>query len=150
MDCSVPGFPVLHYLLEFAQTRVYRFSGATQPFHPLSPPSPAFNLSQHQGLFQWVGSSQQVAKVLELQHQLLTQCSFLLKLFQCRIISLQDCEGFCHTSCTVDLLRSSVCSWISLGGLYVSRNLSSSSRLFILLYNCSYEFLTTFCLWCQM
>ena len=61
MDCSPPGFPVLHHLLELAQTQVYRVSDAIQP-HPLSSPSPpAFNLAQHQDLFQWVGSSHQVA-----------------------------------------------------------------------------------------
>ena len=50
MDCSMPGFPVLPYFLEFAQTRVYYFSDAIQPSHSLSPPSsPALNLSQHQG-----------------------------------------------------------------------------------------------------
>ena len=70
MDCNTPGFPVLHYLLEFAQTHVYWVSDATQPSHLLSPTSPpAINLSQHQGLFQWVGSLHQVAKVLELQFQ---------------------------------------------------------------------------------
>ena len=52
MDCSTPGFPVLHYVLELAQTHVHRVSDAIQPSHPLSLPSPpAFNLSQHQG---WV------------------------------------------------------------------------------------------------
>ena len=57
MDCSTPGFPVLHYLPEFAQTHVHWVDDAIQPSHPLSPPSPpALNLSQHQGLFQWVGS----------------------------------------------------------------------------------------------
>ena len=72
MDCSMPGFPVLHYFPVFAQTHVHRVSDAIQPSHPLSFPSPpAFNLSQHQGLFQWVSSLNQVAKVLEfqLQHQ---------------------------------------------------------------------------------
>ena len=69
MDCIVPGFPVLHYLLEFAQTRVHWVSDAIQPSHLLSSPSPpAFNLSQHQGLFQWVSSLHQVTKVLELTH----------------------------------------------------------------------------------
>ena len=67
MDYSTPGFPVLHYLPEFAETHVHWVSDAIQPSHPLSSPSPAFNLSQHQGLFQWVSSSPQVAKVLELQ-----------------------------------------------------------------------------------
>ena len=67
MDCSTPGFPVLNSLPEFAQTHVHWVSDAIQPSHPLSPPSPAFNFPQHQGLFQWVSSSPQVAKVLELQ-----------------------------------------------------------------------------------
>ena len=53
MDCSTPGFPVLHCLLEFAQPHVHRVNDAIQSFHPLLPPSPpALNLSQHQGLFQ--------------------------------------------------------------------------------------------------
>ena len=70
VDCSTPGFPVLHRLPEFTQTHVHWVGDAIQPSHPLSPPSPpALNLSQHQGLFQWVGSSHQVAKVLELQFQ---------------------------------------------------------------------------------
>ena len=57
MDCSTPGFPVHHQLPEFAQTHVHWVGDAIQPSHPLSSPSPpAFNLSQHQGLFQWVGS----------------------------------------------------------------------------------------------
>ena len=68
MDCNTPGFPVIHHLLEFAQIHVHLFSDAIQPFHPLSPPSPpAFNLSQHQGFFQWVSSLHQIAKVLECQ-----------------------------------------------------------------------------------
>ena len=72
MDCSRPGLPVHHQLLEPAQTHVHRVGDAIQPSHPLLSPFPlAFNLSQHQGLFQWVSSSHQVAKVLEfqLQHQ---------------------------------------------------------------------------------
>ena len=55
MDCSMPGFPVHHHLPELAQTHVHWVSDAIQPSHPLwSPSPPAFNLSQHQGLFQWV------------------------------------------------------------------------------------------------
>ena len=70
-DCSTSGFPVHHQLPELAQTHVHRVGDAIQPSHPLSSPSPTFNLSQHQGLFQRVSSLQQVAKVLEfqLQHQ---------------------------------------------------------------------------------
>ena len=70
MDCSMPGFPVLHYLPEFVEIHVHWVSDAIQPSHPLFPHSPpALNLSQHQGLFQWVSSLHQIAKVLELQHQ---------------------------------------------------------------------------------
>ena len=70
MDCSMSGFPVLQYLPEFAQTKVHWVDDTIQPFYHLLPPSPpALNLSQHQGLFQWVGSFHQVAKVLELQLQ---------------------------------------------------------------------------------
>ena len=65
MNCSMPGFPVLHHLPELAQTPVHWVGDAIQPSHPLSSPSPpAFSLSQNQGLFQWVSSSYQVAKVL--------------------------------------------------------------------------------------
>ena len=71
-DCSMPGSPVFHYFLEFAQIHVHWVGNAIQPSHPLLPPSLCtFNLSQHQNLFQWVGSSHQVAKelALQLQHQ---------------------------------------------------------------------------------
>ena len=67
MDYSTPGFPVLHYLLEFSQAHVHWVGDAIQPSHLLLPPCPpGLNLSQHQGLFQWLGSSYQLAKVLEL------------------------------------------------------------------------------------
>ena len=70
MDCSTPGFPVLHHLPELAETHVHWVSDGIQLSHPLSSPSPpAFSLSQHQCLFQWVGCLHQVAKVLELQLQ---------------------------------------------------------------------------------
>ena len=65
-DCSMQGFPVLHHLPEFVQTQVHWVSNTTELFHPLSPSSPALNLSQHQGLFQWVGSSHQVVRVSDL------------------------------------------------------------------------------------
>ena len=73
MDCSMPAFPVHDQLPELTQTYVHWVGDAIQPSHPLlSASPPAFNLSQHQGLFKWVSSSHQVAKVLEfqLQHQL--------------------------------------------------------------------------------
>ena len=71
MDCSMPGFPVLHHLLELAQTHVHWVSDVIQPSHSLLLPSPsAIYLSQHEGSFQWIGSLHQVAKVSELQLQL--------------------------------------------------------------------------------
>ena len=69
-DYNMPGFPVFHYLR--VSSNVHRVDDVTQPSHPLSPSSPpALNFSQHQGLFQWVGSLHQVAKELglQLQHQ---------------------------------------------------------------------------------
>ena len=75
MHYCTPGFPVRHQLSESAQTHVHRVSDAMQPspIQPshllLSPSPPAFNLSQHQGLFKWVSCLHQVAKVLELQFQ---------------------------------------------------------------------------------
>ena len=68
MKCSMPGLPVYHQLPEFTQTHVHWVGDAIQPSHPLSSPSlPAPNPSQHQGLFQWVNSLYEVAKVLEFQ-----------------------------------------------------------------------------------
>ena len=68
MDCTTPAFPVHHQLPKLAQTHVHWVGDAIQPSHPLSSPSPpAFNISQC--LFQWVSSSHQVVKVLELQLQ---------------------------------------------------------------------------------
>ena len=72
MDCSMPGLPVHHQLVEFTQTHVYWVDDAVQPSHPLlTPSSSSLSLSQHQGLFKWVSSLHQMAKVLEfqLQHQ---------------------------------------------------------------------------------
>ena len=70
MNRCTPGLPVHHQLPEFTQTHVHQVGDAIQPSHPLLSPSPsALNLSQHQGLFKWVSSSHQVAKVLEFQPQ---------------------------------------------------------------------------------
>ena len=86
MNHSTPGLPVHHQLPEFTQTHVHRVGDAIQPSHPLSSPSPpAPNPSQHQGLFKWVSSLHQVAKVLEfqLQHQ------SLQRLFRTDFLSVQ-------------------------------------------------------------
>ena len=65
MDGNTPGFPVFHHLPDFAQTQVHWVSDAIQPSHPLLPPSPpAFSLSQHQGLFQWVSGLHLVDEVI--------------------------------------------------------------------------------------
>ena len=72
LGCRTPGLPVHHQLPEFTQTPVHWVGDAIQTSHPLSSPfPPVFNLSQHQGLFQWVSSLHQVAKVwiIQLQHQ---------------------------------------------------------------------------------
>ena len=99
MDCSTPGFTVHHQLLELTQTHIHGVSDAIQPAHPLSSPSPpTFNLSQPQGLFRWVSSSHQVAKVLEfqLQHQSF-QWVFRTDFFQDRLVgspcSPMDSQG---------------------------------------------------------
>ena len=82
MSRSTPGLPVHHQLLEFTQTHVHWVGDAIQLSHPLSSPSlPAFILSQHQALFQWVGSLYQVVKVLELQHQ---SCQWIVRLIPFR------------------------------------------------------------------
>ena len=87
IDCSTPGLPVHHQLLELTQTRVHWVGDAIQPFHPLSSLSQTFNFSQHQGLFQWGSSSHQVAIVLEfqLQHQSL-QWIFMTDFLQNRLV----------------------------------------------------------------
>ena len=69
MDYTMPGFQVYHQPLEFTHTHVHKVSVALQQSNPLLTTSPAFYLSQYQGLSQWFSSSHQVAKVLEFQHQ---------------------------------------------------------------------------------
>ena len=81
MDCSTPDFPVHYQLQEFKQIHVHWVDDAIQSSHPLLSPSlPTFNLSQHQGLFKWVSSLHQVAKVSEfqLQHQSFHEQSVLI------------------------------------------------------------------------
>jgi len=101
MNCNTPGFPVLHYLPKFAQTHVHWVSDAIQPSHPLSSPSPpALNLSQHQGLFQWVSSSHQVAKVLDLSispsNEYSGLISFRIDLFD--LLAVQGSQDFSSTT----------------------------------------------------
>ena len=93
MDYSMPALPVHHQLLEFTQTHGHWVGNAIQPSHPLLSPSlPALNLSQHQGLFKWVSSLHQVAKLLEfqLQHQTSNEYSGLISFGLTGLISLQS------------------------------------------------------------
>ena len=125
MDHSTPGFPVLYYLQEPAQTHVCWVSDAMQPSHPPSSPSPpAFNLSQHQGLFKWVSSLHQVAKVLELQHQPFQWISGLISIrvdwldllaFQGNLKSLLQ-----HHSSKVSILQSSAFFIVQLSQPYMT------------------------------
>ena len=78
MDGSMPGFPVHHKLLELAQTHIHRIGDAIQPSYPPSSPSSAFNLSKHQGLFQEVSSSHQVAKYWSFSFSISPSNSLLL------------------------------------------------------------------------
>ena len=99
-DCSTPGFPVRRQLPEPTQTHVHRVGDAIQPSCPLSSPSPpAFNLSQHHGLFKWVSSLHQVAKVLEfqLQHQSF-RWIFRTDFFQIDWLDLLAVQGQHHSS----------------------------------------------------
>ena len=95
MDCSILGFPIHHQLPQLAQIHAHWVSDAMQPSHPLSSPSfPAFNISQHRGLFKWINSLHQVAKVLEfqLQHQFF-QCTFRTDLFKTDWFELLAAQG---------------------------------------------------------
>ena len=96
-DCSRPGFPILHYPPEFAQTHIHWVGDAIQTSNPLSPPSPfAFNLSQHQGLYQWAVSSHQAVNVLELNQQPFNQYSELIffRTGWFDLLAVQDCQEF--------------------------------------------------------
>ena len=117
MDCSMSGFPVLHYLSQFTQTRVHWVGDAIQPSHPLSSSSlPALNLSQHQGLFQWVGSLHQVPKVLELQLQCQSfQWIFRVDFLEDGLVGSPCCPRDSQESCPTPQFKSSSSSaWPSL------------------------------------
>ena len=126
MDCSKPGFPVLHQLPEPTQAHVCHVGDAIQASLPLSSPSPpAFDLSQHQGLFQWVHCSYQVAKVLEfqLQHQSF-QCIFRLIYFRMDWLDLLAVQGTLksllqHHSSKVSILRGSAFFIVQLSHPYM-------------------------------
>ena len=140
MDCSTPGLPVHHQLPEFTQTHVHWVGDAIQPAHLLSSPSPpAFNLSQHQGLFQWVSSSHQMAKVLEfqLQHQSF-QWIFQTDLLQNGWLNLLAVQGTLksllqHHSSKASILWRSAFFTVQLSHPYMTtgKTIALTSRTFV-------------------
>ena len=109
MDCSTPDFPGLKYLTDFAPTHVHWVGDAIQLYHPLFFPSPpVLSLFQHQGLFQWVSSSHQEAKVLDLQLQ---HQSFQW-IFRVDCLYIDFCYCFCLVakSCPTFLILL-LCPW---------------------------------------
>ena len=127
MNCSMPGFAIIHYLPVFAQTHVHWVNDVIQPSHPLLPPSPpAFDLFQHQGLFQRTSSSHQVAKVLELrlQHQSF-QSIFRIDFFRIDWFDLLAVQGCLksllqHHSSKASVLGLSAFFMVQLSHLYVT------------------------------
>ena len=151
MDCSMPGFPVLHYVPEFAQTHVHPTISSS-----ISSSPPALNLSQHQGLFQWVCSSHhQVAKVLELQlqHQsfqwILGLISFRIDWFD--LLAVQDTlKGLFQHSLNGSVLQHSV-FMVQLSHLYLATEKTIAltrwnfvSKVMSLLFNVLSRFIIAF------
>ena len=127
IDCNMPGPPVHHQNPELTQTHVYRIGDAIQPSHPLSSPfPPTFDLSQNQGLFQWVSSLHQVVKVLEfqLQHQSFQWYSGLIS-FRMDWLDLLAVQGTLkillqHHSSKASILRCSAFFIVQLSHPYVT------------------------------
>ena len=125
MDCSMQGLPVHPQLPEFTQTHLHWIGDAIQPPDPLlSPSPPTFNLSQHQGLFQWVSSLHQVAKLLEFQHQYF-QWIFRTDSFRIDWLDLLAVQGtlkslFQHHSSKASILRDSAFFIVQLSHPYMT------------------------------
>ena len=124
MDYSTPGLPVAHYLPKFAQVHVHCISGAIQLSHPLIPSSPsALSFSQHQGLFQWVGYSHQITKMLELQHQFF-QWVFRVDFLRTDWFDLLAVQGTLkslqHHSSKVSILQCSTFFTVQFSHLYLT------------------------------
>ena len=125
MGCSTSGFPVLPYLPEFARIHVHWVSDAIQTSHPLSPSSPlALYLSQHQSLSQWVGSSHQVGKLLELQYQSfqwIFRVDFLQDWLDWSFAVQRTLESLLeHHNSKVSILRCSAFIMVQLSPLYTT------------------------------
>ena len=152
MECSTPGFPVHQQLPELAQTHVHQVSDTIQPSHPLSPPSPfAFNLFQNQGLFQWVSSSQQLAKVLSFNispsNEYSGQISFRIDWFVPLEVQRTLNSFLQHHSSKASVLRSSAFFIVQLSHLYMTTGkiIALTLRTFLgkvmsLLFNTLYSF----------
>ena len=125
MNRSTPGLPVHHKLPEFTQTHVHRVSDAIQPSHPLSSPSPpAPNPSQHQGLFQWINSSYEVAKVLTVSASASNEHPALIS-FRMHWLHLLAVQGTLksllqHHNSKVSILRRSVFFIVQLSHPYMT------------------------------
>ena len=158
MNCSMPAFPVLHYLPDFAQTHVHWVSDTIHWCHPLSLLSPpVFSLSQHQGLFQRVGSSPHVAKVLEfqLQHQSF-QWIFGLISFRIDWFDLLAVQGALksllqHHNLIASILQCSASFMVQLSHLYMTtgKNIALTIQNFVgkmmsLLFNMLSRFVIDF------
>ena len=158
MDCSTPGLPVHHQFPKFAQVDVHQVGNTIQPSHPLSSPSsPAFNLSQHQGLFKWVNSLHQLAKVLEfqLQHQSFQWTPGLIS-FRMDWLDLLAVQGTLksllqHHSSKASILRPSAFFMIQLSYPYMTtgRTIALTKQAFVgkavsLLYNMLCRLVITF------
>ena len=159
MNCSMSGLPVHHQLPEFTQTHVHRVGDAIQPSYPLSCPSPpALNLSQPQGLFKWVSSSHQVAKVVEfqLQHQLPSSEHPGLISFRMDWLDLLAVQGtlksLCqHHSSKVSILQRSAFFIVQLSHPYMTtgKTIALTRRIFVgkvmsLLFNTLFRFVIVF------
>ena len=136
----MPFFPIYHQLLELAQTHAHQVDDAIQPSHPLSSSSsPAFNLSQHQGLFQWGSSLHQVAKVLEfqLQHQYF-QRIFRIYFLRIDLFDLLAVQGTLksllqHHSSKASILQWSACFIVQLSHPYMTtgKTIALTRRTFV-------------------
>ena len=137
MDCSMPVFPVHHQLPKRTQTHVHQVSDAIQPSHPpWSPSPPTFNLSQHQGLFKWVSSLHQVAKVLEFQLQYQSYSELIS--FRTDWLDLLPVQGTIksllqHHSSKASILRRSVFFTVQLSHPYMTtgKTIALTRRTFV-------------------
>ena len=139
MECPMPNFVVDYQLPELAQTHVHWVGDAIQTSHPLSSPSPAFNLSQHQGLFQWVSSSRQVPKYWSFRFSIssFNEYSGLIsfRMFWFDLFAVQGTfkSLLQHHSWKASILQCSAFFIVQLSHLYMTteKNIALTRRVFI-------------------